>query len=138
MSSGTCRIQQRHCRLKIAPREVLAFGLLAFALLNSSASLADDALPYPDWDAASRVKTIRLVTQDASGVSRDDKLWFVVIDGAAYLRTGEPPWLHNLRREANAEVLQQWLSLNSEQIEDFESAKVLLSDGKCQELGSSP
>lgn len=70
--------------------------LLAFAtLLLASPARAD----YPDWERLADVGVIEVVTRDADGDLRETKVWFVLIDGAPYLRTSESRWLANLRRD---------------------------------------
>jgi hypothetical protein len=54
---------------------------------------------YPDWQALADVEVIEVVTRDADGAERATKVWFVLVDGEAYLRTSRSRWLDNLRRD---------------------------------------
>ena len=47
------------------------------------------------------MKVIEVVTRDADGDLRETKVWFVLVDGAPYLRTHGSRWLANLRRDPN-------------------------------------
>lgn len=56
---------------------------------------------YPDWESLADVTVIEVVTRDADGDLRETKVWFVLVDGASYLRTGSSRWFENLRRDPN-------------------------------------
>jgi hypothetical protein len=70
--------------------------LLAFALLVLAAPAWAE---YPDWASLADVQVIEVVTRDADGDLRETKVWFVLVDGAPYLRTSRSRWLENLRRD---------------------------------------
>jgi hypothetical protein len=72
--------------------------LLATALLFVAAAAQAE---YPDWESLADVKVIEVVTRDADGDLRETKVWFVLVDGASYLRTNDTRWLANLRRDPN-------------------------------------
>ncbi len=72
--------------------------LLALAPLLVAAPARADA---PDWESLADVKVIEVVTRDADGDLRETKVWFVLVDGASYLRTNGSRWLENLRRDPN-------------------------------------
>jgi hypothetical protein len=77
----------------------LSQRLRAFAAalpLLLAASHAD--AEYPDWSSVAEVPVIEIITTDADGDSRVTKVWFVLVDGEAYLRTNDSRWLANLRR----------------------------------------
>jgi hypothetical protein len=54
-----------------------------------------------DWAAVAEVGTPRIVTTDPDGELRETKLWFVVLDGRGYFRTGNSRWFRNLQRDPN-------------------------------------
>jgi hypothetical protein len=56
---------------------------------------------YPDWESVADVGVIEVVTVDPDGDTRETPVWFVMIEGAPYLRTSESRWLENLRRDPN-------------------------------------
>jgi len=72
--------------------------LLATALLFVAAAARAE---YPDWESLADVQVIDVVTRDADGDLRETKVWFVLVDGASYLRTNGTRWLTNLRRDPN-------------------------------------
>jgi hypothetical protein len=72
--------------------------LLALAPLLVAAPTRAD---YPDWEGLADVKVIEVVTRDTDGDLRETKAWFVLVDGAPYLRTQGSRWLENLRRDSN-------------------------------------
>ena len=41
---------------------------------------------------------VQIVTQDEDGAERDTPVWFVVVEGAGYVRTNDSRWLANIRR----------------------------------------
>jgi hypothetical protein len=72
--------------------------LLALGPLLLAASAPADT---PDWESVAGVEVIEVVTEDADGDLRETKVWFVLVDGAPYLRTQASRWLENLRRDPN-------------------------------------
>ena len=80
-------------------------ALLSSVLLLTSTSVAGDTLHYPNWVEFADKKTIELVTKNENGSIRKNPVWFVVMNDAAYLRTGgSNHWLRNLQREPDAVV----------------------------------
>lgn len=53
----------------------------------------------PAWEQYADVAVIEVLTHDADGALRETKVWFVLVDGEAYLRTSRSRWLENLRRD---------------------------------------
>ena len=80
-----------------ARRHVAPWLLLLLPLLLAAPALAE----YPDWASVADVKVIEVVTRDADGDLRETKVWFVLVDGVAYLRTSRSRWLENLRRDSD-------------------------------------
>lgn len=89
----------RSVRVPSTPIVALAVGAAAALLLGAPASAS-----YPDWEAVADVETIEIVTHDADGEARANKIWFVLVDGNAYLRTSRSRWLENLRRDPDCVV----------------------------------
>jgi hypothetical protein len=81
----------------------IAWLRISFALIllcaAPSATAGSPPAGYPDWDRLSDVEVIEVITRDEDGDLRETKVWFVLIDGEAYLRTSRSRWLENLRRE---------------------------------------
>jgi hypothetical protein len=73
---------------------------MAFAVLMGLVATGADA-EYPDWEQVADVKVIEVLTVDEDGDQRETKVWFVMLDGAPYLRTNGSKWLENLRRDPN-------------------------------------
>jgi hypothetical protein len=68
--------------LPVARRLVAALASLLVAVAAGAASMP------PDWNAASGVDTIQIVTRDEQGTRRERTIWLVVIDGRGYIRAG--------------------------------------------------
>jgi hypothetical protein len=103
-------------------------AILALALLQGASPAANDegnALPDLDWNEIANRKVVELITSDPETGEYVAKVWFVVIDGAAYLRTGPTRWLANLRRQHDAvvRVEQQSYGVRAEEIADPAVAK---------------
>lgn len=70
----------------------LASALLAQATPAQAQAQAVDWTPYEeDW-------VVEIITLDPDGERRETKIWIVVLDGAAYVRTNESRWLANIQR----------------------------------------
>lgn len=67
---------------------------LAIALLFG-AGAAPAATPWSPFEEAS---VVHVVTKDEDGAERDTPVWFVVVDGAGFVRTNDSRWLANIRR----------------------------------------
>ncbi len=71
-------------------------GLLLAALASLATGAAAEEL---DWERYADVKVIEVVTVDPDGDVRETPVWFVLLDGAAYLRTSRTRWLENIKRD---------------------------------------
>jgi hypothetical protein len=60
--------------------------------------LATPAHAEGDWSPFAEASVVRIVTQDEDGAERDTPVWFVVVDGAGFVRTNDSRWLANIRR----------------------------------------
>jgi hypothetical protein len=52
-----------------------------------------------DWAAFQDESVIEILTVDPDGDPRETKVWVVVVDAAAWVRTNDSRWLANLRRD---------------------------------------
>lgn len=75
---------------------VLWLALLAIPAL----ALADE----PDWAAIAEVDTVVVETEDEDGSDRETTIWIVLVDGDAYIRTGDSSWGQNLVRDPKLEL----------------------------------
>jgi hypothetical protein len=60
--------------------------------------LAGPAAAQTEWSPFVEASVVHVVTQDEDGAERDTSVWFVVVDGAGYVRTNDSRWLANIRR----------------------------------------
>jgi hypothetical protein len=60
--------------------------------------LAAPAAAQTEWSPFVEASVVHVVTQDEDGTERDTPVWFVVVDGAGYVRTNDWRWLANIRR----------------------------------------
>ena len=84
--------EDRTVRLALAPL-VVAF----VALLTARPAPAMEE-GFPDWQSLADVDVIHVVTEDEDGDARETPVWFVMVDGAPYLRTRDSRWLDNIVR----------------------------------------
>lgn len=75
-------------------RELLAVGLLAAIGTAGNTALAD-----VDWNDFTDVEEVSVVTTDEDGEIRETTIWIIVVDGAAYIRTGSTRWGRNVERD---------------------------------------
>ena len=82
----------------------------------------DVAAEFPDWDRFSGVEVIDVLTFDEDGDLRQTPVWFVLLSGEAFLRTGNSRWLANLRRDPDLrlEIQGQLYEARAEEIPDEE------------------
>jgi len=78
----------------------MALAFIALAL-GAAAGAAE-----PDWDKLGDVGTIEIVTHDEDGDARETKIWFAVVDGQGFIRTGNSNWGENIRRNPSDVVLR--------------------------------
>ncbi len=84
-------------------RTLLALVALAGAgsfCLDAHASDSGDL----DWELYSDVPVIEILTTDEDGSPRETKVWFVLIDDVAVLRTSGSRWLENIRRDPDVSI----------------------------------
>ena len=85
----------------MAPLRALASGaaLLLFLAVGTPAHGAE-----LDWPRVADVRVIEIVTQDPDGTERRTKVWFVLVDGQAIVRTNGSRWLANIRRDPDVVI----------------------------------
>jgi hypothetical protein len=81
-------------------RELLIVCVLVVAVSCASTPppAAETAV---DWEAVAEEGTPVIVTRDPDGEERVTKLWLVVVDGQALIRTGDSRWFRNIERDPN-------------------------------------
>ena len=53
----------------------------------------------PDWNAVASVEQVRVLTTNEDGNPRETTIWFTLLDGQAYIRTGgSTTWGDNVER----------------------------------------
>jgi hypothetical protein len=60
----------------------------------------------PDWEKLAEIPRIEVVTHDEDGDTREATVWFAVIDGQGFIRTGSSTWGENIRRNPSDVVLR--------------------------------
>ena len=75
--------------------------LVVFLALAAGARAAE-----PDWDKLGDVGRIEIVTHDEDGDARETTIWFAVVDGQGFIRTGNSNWGANIRRNPSDVVLR--------------------------------
>ena len=78
----------------------LALTLLALALPGAARAAE------PDWEKLNDVGQIEVVTHDEDGDARETTVWFAVLDGQGFIRTGSSTWGQNIRRNPADVVLR--------------------------------
>jgi hypothetical protein len=69
--------------------------LIAAMALHTLVSQTAQAL---DTTVYAEDSVVEILTVDEDGESRETKIWIVVVDGSAYIRTNDSRWLANIRR----------------------------------------
>jgi hypothetical protein len=82
-------------------RFAIAALLSVLALAAAPARAAE-----PNWEKLAEIPRIEIVTHDEDGDVRETTIWFVVIDGQGFIRTGNSKWLANIRRNPADVVLR--------------------------------
>lgn len=80
---------------------LVALASLAFMFV-AAAARADE----PDWDKLAAVERIEIITHDEDGDARETTIWFAVIDGQGFIRTGDSTWRANISRDPADVVLR--------------------------------
>jgi hypothetical protein len=66
---------------------------MVLALLGAAPAAAQS-----EWSPFAEASVVHIVTSDEDGAERDTNVWFVVVDGAGFVRTNDSRWLANIRR----------------------------------------
>lgn len=82
--------------------------LCAAILLAAPVATALEA-GFPPWNKLEAVGVINVVTTDEDGSARETPVWFVLVDGAPYLRTSNSQWLANIVRGSAVRVFIEGL-----------------------------
>jgi hypothetical protein len=78
---------------------VVAASLAAALVLGGCAGTIVEATAPIDWAAVADEGVPEVVTVDPDGDLRETKLWIVVLDGQAFIRTGDTRWFRNIERD---------------------------------------
>jgi len=107
-------------RLRGAPRRTGIRSLLGAALLAGAAQAAQTA--QIDWAPFAEEDVVRILTVDPDGETRETKVWVVVVDDAAWVRTNDSRWLANIRRDPRVRmrVREREYALAAEETSDPE------------------
>jgi hypothetical protein len=73
--------------MRWSPALAGALAVLAFAA---------GAAEAPDWSTVKDIETVSIATSNADGTLRYTTIWIVVLDGRAYIRTGDTTWGDNV------------------------------------------
>jgi hypothetical protein len=77
-------------------------ALCAALCISTVAEAETPSRRAPDWDALSEVERIEIVTHDEDGDVRETTIWFAVVDGQGFVRSGESArWSDNVVRDPN-------------------------------------
>ena len=95
--------------LRVRQRTAALAAAVAFLLAAPAVALEAG---FPPWDKFAEVDVIDIVTSDADGSVRETPLWFVMVDGAPYLRTSATRWLANIERGSQVMVRIEGLEYN--------------------------
>jgi hypothetical protein len=80
-------------------RSVIVPASLGLALLLAAPARAFDPALHADE------RVIQVVTTNPDGSSRTTKVWIVVVDDQAYIRTGATTWGGNVERDPDVRIL---------------------------------
>ncbi len=86
----------------MARTRLAAFLSLGLALGAAAGARAAE----PDWDTIAAVKQIEIATHDEDGDAHETTIWFAVVDGQGFIRTGGSSWGKNIRRDPNDVLLR--------------------------------
>ena len=79
-----------------------ALAAFALTLVPAAAVLAAE----PHWDKLAAIDDIEIVTHDEDGAVRETTIWFAVLDGQGFIRTGGSTWGQNIKRNPADVVLR--------------------------------
>lgn len=68
------------------------------------AVLALFVLAAPDWSAWAPLDTVTVITNREDGSPRETTVWIAVLEGEAYLRTGNTRWGREVQRDPEIAV----------------------------------
>jgi hypothetical protein len=90
------------------------------ALALSLALAAAPAAAQTSWSPFEEASVVEIVTRDEDGAERETKVWFVVVNGAGYVRTNDSRWLANIRRGSSVALRlgETSLAVGSEEVSD--------------------
>ena len=87
--------------MKLRRRVLGSFvAFLALAVLLGSAPAS-----AVDWSVYTDQGVVEIVTHNEEGAPRATKIWIVVLDGEAYVRTGNTTWGRNAERDPEVRIL---------------------------------
>ena len=86
-------VSQREEKMRLRRR--WTFALVAAVSILAIAAAAEP----PDWRALADLDTVSVASSNPDGTLRYTTVWIVVVDGRAYIRTGNTTWGENVVRD---------------------------------------
>ncbi len=80
-------------------RRVFRHWMLGVAGSCLAALAASGAAEAQDWGAIGATDVVVVVTRNQDGSDRETKVWIVVVDDRAYIRTAATRWYGNVERD---------------------------------------
>ncbi len=83
-------------------RAALSLCLFATVFCVEGPRETREERPSIDWKAVAAPDVVEISTRDEDGSERRTKIWIVLVNGQAYIRTGNTQWFENLERDPDA------------------------------------
>jgi hypothetical protein len=110
----------------VTPHDPARFAALALLLAAFLVAAGGDLRAAEvDWTPFAEEDVVEILTVDSDGEPRETKVWVVVVEDAAYVRTNDSRWLANIRRDplVRIRVRERELPLRAEETTDRETTE---------------
>lgn len=114
-------------RRNAGPRRSLGLTIAAALLLGAVPAWAGTTSGPVDWSHYAGESTITVISTDADGARRDTTVWLVVVEGRAYVRTGNTHWGDNVasRPDVRVRIGAEVIPVRAERVDDAELQRVV-------------
>ena len=79
-------------------KSLLVMACFLCILGPGSSTSAEEQRASVGWSEAAAPGVVHILTQNEDGTTRETKIWIVLLDGQAYIRTANTRWYRNIER----------------------------------------
>ena len=108
-------------------KSLLVLACFLCILGPGSYASADEQRASVGWSEAATPDVVHILTQNEDGSTRETKIWIVLLNGQAYIRTANTRWYRNIERNPD-------VTLRAEGVEYPATAQLITDESPLDQI----